>query len=76
MATRPLFPQDGGEKLFQFRVLRAFCQLRQRLHQLVFCAIHIAKVPEKLAQKEKGYDFTLVLKPIHPTKMVELICDL
>jgi DNA-binding NarL/FixJ family response regulator len=23
--------------------------------------------------RERGYDLTLVLKPIHPTKMVELI---
>jgi DNA-binding NtrC family response regulator len=30
---------------------------------------------EKLIEKarERGYDLTLVLKPIHPTKMVELI---
>jgi hypothetical protein len=42
---------------------------------LIFSGQEASEKPTKKANA-RGYDFTLVLKPIHPTKMVELICGL
>jgi DNA-binding NtrC family response regulator len=57
---------DGVELAMAVKAVAPECKM------LIFSG---QEASEKLIKKAnaRGYDFTLVLKPIHPTKMVELI---
>jgi DNA-binding NtrC family response regulator len=70
LLTDVMMPKmDGVELAMAIRAVAPNCKM------LIFSG---QEASENLIKKanERGYNFTLVLKPIHPTKMVELIREL